>query len=129
MKRYIFHKNIKKDCICLQKTKSKNNNKLFLLSISIENQSILVGNRQFCTSFSATAGKHFSSVFSCHAAAESVFVFSLRVRGLKCSFHRCYMFFIFFFFEIRGAKIDKIVELTNFYSIYFKNKVEIALLL
>ena len=67
---------------------------------------IFVGYGQSCPSFSPTRGKYLSSVFRSHSGAESVFVFSLSVRGLKCSFHTI----ILFHCDLRlftGCKINK----------------------
>ena len=44
------------------------------------------------SAFGTTRGKHFSSVFGGHSATESVFVFFLSVRGLKCPFHMIILF-------------------------------------
>lgn len=57
---------------------------------------ILVGDSQSGPTFCTTRGKHFPSVLGSHSRAESVFVFSLSVRGLKCTFHMIILFIAFY---------------------------------
>lgn len=55
-----------------------------------------VRNGEVCAAFGATTGKHFTTVGGSHAFAETVFVDSLTVRGLVCSFH-IFELFIFLY--------------------------------
>ncbi len=46
------------------------------------------------SAFGTTGGKYLSSVFAGHSGTETVFVFSLSVRGLKCLFHMTILFLV-----------------------------------
>jgi hypothetical protein len=46
------------------------------------------------SAFGTARGKYLSSVFAGHSGTETVFVFSLSVRGLKCLFHMIILFLV-----------------------------------
>lgn len=54
----------------------------------------LVGHGKLFTAFGATGCQHAATVGRSHAMAETMFVVSLAVVGLKCSFHLI-MWFLF----------------------------------
>lgn len=49
-----------------------------------------VCNRQFLATFCATGSQYATAVSRSHTLAETMFVVSLSVVGLKCSFHFIY---------------------------------------
>ncbi len=51
---------------------------------------------QFLATLSTTASQYATTVCSCHSFTETVFVFSLSVRGLECSFH-CYILILCYY--------------------------------
>lgn len=55
----------------------------------------LARNGKFLTAFFAASGQYASSVCSLHSAAESMFIASLALRGLKCPFHLDSIFHLF----------------------------------
>ena len=48
---------------------------------------VLVRNGEFLSALSATCGQYSATIGGSHSLTETVLVFSLSVRGLKCSFH------------------------------------------
>lgn len=64
---------------------------------------VFVRNGQFLSSFSTTCCQYSAAVCSSHSLTETVFVLSLSVRGLKCSFH-CYIFFYVIILTNSGCK-------------------------
>lgn len=71
----------------------------------------LVGNCQFLAAFSTAGSQHSAAVLCLHAVAEPMFVISLSVVGLKCSFHFLMLVFLFCLFlsasraSLRGSPI------------------------
>ena len=55
---------------------------------------VFVRNSQFLSAFSTTCCQYSAAVCCSHSLTETVFVLSLSVRGLKCSFHYCILFYV-----------------------------------
>lgn len=53
-----------------------------------------VGDGQFLATFGATRSEHATTVCSLHALTKTVFVVSLSVVRLECSFHCVYVIFL-----------------------------------
>lgn len=66
---------------------------------------VFVGYSESGPAFGTTRGKYFSSVLGGHPCAESVFIFSLSVRGLKCTFHT--IFYLLLSTLFTGCKISQ----------------------
>lgn len=83
---------------------------------------VFVRNSQFLSAFSTTCCQYSATVCCSHSLTETVFVLSLSVRGLKCSFHYCILFYVIiltnsgcknrYFFQINQ-------EITHFLSKVF----------
>jgi hypothetical protein len=62
---------------------------IFFFTLSYRNKlPFLVRNGQFFSSLGPPAGKDFAPVFAGHSLTETVLVFPLPYRWLKCSFHK-----------------------------------------
>ena len=48
---------------------------------------VLVRNGEFLSALGATCSQYSATIGGSHSLTETVLVFSLSVRGLKCSFH------------------------------------------
>ena len=55
---------------------------------------VFVRNSQFLSTFSTTCCQYSTAVCSSHSLTETMFVLSLSVRGLECSFHLCILFYV-----------------------------------
>ena len=55
---------------------------------------VLVGDGKFLAAVTTTGGEHAAAVGGSHAGAEAVLVHALAVGGLKCSFHRIFLFIL-----------------------------------
>ena len=66
---------------------------------------VFVRNSQFLTSFSTTCSQYSATVSGSHSFAESVFVSSLSVRGLECSFH-FRIYYLCYYLMVRAAKLQ-----------------------
>jgi hypothetical protein len=55
---------------------------------------VLIRYCQFLTTLGTTASQYSATVSGSHSFTESVFVFSLSVRGLECSFHFYILFYV-----------------------------------
>lgn len=77
----------------------------------------MVGNCEGCTTFGTTTSQNLASVFCSHSFAESMFVDSAAVGGLKSSFH-CMICLILFFengiIRIRSAKLTNDFHIAKF---------------
>ena len=60
---------------------------------------VFVRNSQFLSAFSTTCCQYSAAVCCSHSLTETVFVLSLSVRGLKCSFHYCILFLCYYSHE------------------------------
>ena len=85
---------------------------LFLFAV------VLVWNCQLCASFCSTGCQYTTTVLCRHSLTETVLVLSLSVRGLECSFHRLYCFYVYYSmqFAIRLAKLDYFFKTTKYLS-------------
>ena len=73
---------------------------------------VFVRNSQFLATFSTTCCQYSAAIGCSHSLTETVFVSSLSVGGLKCSFHYC-IFFTLLFSRIRAAKIETFFKITK----------------
>ena len=55
---------------------------------------ILVGNGQLLAALGTTGSQYTTAIGSGHSLTETVLVSSLSVRGLECSFHCSYLFYV-----------------------------------
>lgn len=74
-----------------------------LYDVTLLFMTAFVCNCQFCTTFRTTGGQYAATIGGSHSFTESVFVFSLSLRRLECSFHRC-IFLLFFSQKIWDCK-------------------------
>lgn len=63
----------------------------------------VVGYGKRSAAFGAAACQYFAAIFSGHSLAEAVFVHATAVGGLECSFHRVWLFVIFWIESGRDA--------------------------
>lgn len=63
---------------------------------------IFVRYGQFRSALRPASGKDFPSILCCHSGTKSMFVFSLSVRGLECSFH---IFVLLFDFNLNFSAV------------------------
>ena len=62
----------------------------------------LVRNGQFLAALGTTSGQYAATISRLHALTETMFVVSLAVVGLECSFHCVYAVFLFVVFGFAG---------------------------
>ena len=55
---------------------------------------VLVGDGELLAAVTTAGGEHAAAVGGSHAGAEAVLVHALAVGGLKCSFHRIFLFIL-----------------------------------
>ena len=55
---------------------------------------LFVRDGELLAAVTATGGEHAAAVRGSHAGAEAVLVHALAVGGLKCSFHRIFLFIL-----------------------------------
>ena len=82
----------------------------------------LVRNGQLLATLCATCSQYSATISGSHSLTETVFVLSLSVRGLECSFHFSIFALCYYSLQFRGAKIDIFFETakqTDFFSSYF----------
>ena len=94
-----------------------------------------VGNGQFLAALGTTSGQYAATISRLHALTETMFVVSLAVVGLECSFHCVYAVFCLLswasrtagtggagyrcrrakrgLFNLRGAKVCKLFEMSQ----------------
>ena len=80
---------------------------------------IRIGNSQSRSAFRTTCGEYSSAILRSHTTTKTVLILSLSVRGLKCSFTHCFIYFLFFPFQIWAAKLHIKFGLTKFSGRHF----------
>ena len=85
---------------------------------------VLVRYCQFCTSFCTTSCQYAAAVLCGHSLTETVFVLSLSVRGLECSFHLLIFLYVSVkkvLYAIQLAKLLFFFRLAKFYQRNFNH--------
>lgn len=84
---------------------------------------LLVGNAQTLSAFGSTRCKYTPSVGSAHTLSEPMFIFSLALRRLKCSFHDAITYALLLILNIktypainRTANVRLKILISNIYS-------------